>query len=193
MVGYSIFNLFFNQNAFYIFNNLSLFYFIADWSELQLIYSSISIIFITVIIDFIEDLNTINYVNLIKTSILLTVVSFNILPNLVITLFLLLLLNLAYSFLFSNNKNNFTYLIKRITSFSLDSLFNSSLYNSNIKGLNLFISIDNYILETSNYINMYKKISYFFQKKLFNNFIIQINLNLLFVLCFIIFVNIILF
>lgn len=190
LVGFTLFNIFFTQNAFFIFNNLSLFYFIADWSELYLLYGSVAIIFITLIIDFIEDFNhkiiqitNINIILIILGSLLYLLLFYNTLPYFINVLNILIIGMFINKFSINTNLN-YTYLIKRITSFSLDSLFNFSLYNSNIKGLNLFISIDNFLLETANHINLYKQISFYLQKSIFNKFLLQININLVLVIIF---------
>lgn len=190
LVGFSLFNLFFSQNAFYIFNNLSLFYFIADWSEFYLLYSSFAIISITIIIDTIEDYNYNNILLKLNNNkiwfiiILVCLVYNNIQQYFYLFLSLVLILSVIYYKFFIIKSINFSYLIKRITSFSLDSLFNFSLYNSNSRGINIFSSIDNFLLETANHISFYKKISFYLQKYNFNKFILQININLMLVIIF---------
>ena len=186
VVGFNLFNIFFNQNAFFIFNNLSLFYFIADWSELYLIYGSIAIISITLLVDVVEDYNYKSVSWHINWFYILLIILALFLYSKFLPFVLLLILTNGYKNLFSKNlsTNNYTFLLKRITSFSLDSLFNFSLYNANLKGLNIFLSIDNFLLETANHINFYKKISFYLQKYTFNKFLLQMNINLLLVLLF---------
>lgn len=194
LVGFSLFNLFFNQNAFYIFNNLSLFYFIADWSEFYLLYSSFAIITISIIIDIIEDYNynwdykIINLPFFIGAILVYLTCFYSTLTYGFMLLLLYFLIKGYYELFQYNNNANFTTLIRRVTSFSLDSLFNFSLYNSNIKGLNIFVSIDNFLLETANHITFYKKVSFYLQKYTFNRFILQININLILIVLFLLFI-----
>ena len=152
-----------------------------------MLYGSLAIISITLIIDFIEDYNYKNNLkinnnyNLIIILFLLFTYKFSFL---IFLLPIIIFIKIKETNIISSY--NYSYLTRRITSFSLDSLFNFSLYNSNIKGLNLFISIDNFLLETANHINLYKKISFYLQKYTFNKFLLQINLNLILSLIFII-------
>jgi NADH-quinone oxidoreductase subunit L len=67
--------------------------------------------------------------------------------------------------------------VKPSSSFFMDSLLNWSLYNSSWRGFNFFISLDNFIVETSSFINYYKQISYYLQSYLFNKFILQLYIN----------------
>ena len=158
--------------------------------------SSFCIILVTVLIDFIEDYHKHIFTTIRYNFILILLSCLSLFKNFTF-LFIIFFVLLINNIFFKQNKiikpNTFTQLIKRITSFSLDSIFNSSLYNSNLKGLNLFVSIDNYLLETANHISFYKKLSYYLQKNLFNKFIIQININLVIIFYFIIFINFLLY
>lgn len=155
-----------------------------------MLYGSLAIISITLIMDFIEDFNykteSIYYNNYLIISCLFLYFTFLYsVTSLGLLIFILVILRFNKQRFFIHNFN-FSQIVKRINSFSLDSLFNFSLYNSNIKGLNLFMSIDNFLVETANHISLYKKISFYLQKYTFNKFLLQINLNLFLAFSFVI-------
>jgi NADH:ubiquinone oxidoreductase subunit 5 (subunit L)/multisubunit Na+/H+ antiporter MnhA subunit len=214
LLGFILYNIFLSNNSFFTFQETSLFFFLADWNEFYLLYSSIIIILITCLIDFFEDWNNYKFniskilfkttTNFFKQFILIIIFTVFILfytnnyiiwvLGLITIIYLFNLLYIHYStnyytIIFNLNNNQWFFFIKRITSFSLDSLFNFSLYSSLTKGLTLFYSIDNYLVETANHLQIYKRISYYLQSLTFNLFLIQININFILMIGTFIYIN----
>ena len=121
---------------------------------------------------------------IIKYIIIIPIILYFVQLNLSLLFFIIGCSTMLYYKLNNYQSYPFFQLTSRITSFSLDSLFNTSLLSSNTKGLNLFLSIDNFLVETANHISWYKKTSYYLQSIFFNRFILQININLYLIISF---------
>lgn len=152
-----------------------------------MLYGSLAIISITILIDFVEDINY-NKFKFNKKLLILFIIFYLLFIYSIHSLSLLIIFLVIINYYKPNIITNYNFLtiIKKVNSFSLDSLFNFSLYSANTKGLNLFVSIDNFLVETANHINFYKKISFYLQRYSFNKFLLQININLFLALIFIV-------
>lgn len=194
LVGFILVNIFVNN---YFFNTLtqSLYFFVADWSELKLLSALCGILIITCIADFISDIffkknyfKNLNNINKINNSYNKTIFILWFIFNKSLV-YLFLLLTIFYLININNYYINWKNFNKIIVSFSLDNLLNFLFYNILNEAFLIFYSIDNYLVETSNHLFLFQKISYFSQKFVFNKYIIQINFNFILVITFLLFLN----